>query len=142
MQTSTEQIAPLGSHQFLDQLNLAYHREVAVRLLSDPQAVLSRARGNLSRWLAEYEDGDEPACLVEWQQLLETRTVKELVAILIDDSDEGQRLRSSTPFPGVLKSEERNELFNYYESWAIAVHGEDAHSRPWIPRTPEQNVQA
>jgi len=134
MQTVTDKIAPLGSHQFLDQLNLAYHREVAVRLLADPEAVLNRARGNLRRWLASYESGDEPACFVEWQRLLETRTIKELAAILADDSDEGQRLRQSTPFPGVLTSEERNDLFDHYVNWAVTVHGEDAHSRPWYPK--------
>jgi hypothetical protein len=47
-----EQRIALDSHQFIDLLNLAYHREVAARLLAEPEAVLTRARNNfgLSAW--------------------------------------------------------------------------------------------
>ena len=119
MQPMPEQIAPLGSHQFLDQLNLAYHREVALRLLADPEAVLSQARNNLSRWLAEYEASDGGArCLEEWQHLLATHSVTQLAAIITEDSDEGQRLRQSTPFTGILSAEERKELRTRHEKAA------------------------
>jgi hypothetical protein len=121
MSQPREQIIALDSHQFIDFLNLAYHREVAARLLADPAAVLKRARNNLQRWLAAYQPGEPDArCLEEWQSLLATRTVPELIAILTEDSDEGQRLRSSTPFAGVLSLEERKELRKRCEEIAIA----------------------
>lgn len=130
MQPIPEQIAPLGSHQFLDQLNLAMHREIALRLLADPEAVLSRARNNLSRWLAEYEAGDGGArCLEEWQHLLATHTVAELAAIITEDSDEGQRLRQSTPFVGILSSAERRELRDAYHRVAKAHYPEYLYSQ-------------
>jgi hypothetical protein len=43
-------ISPLGSHAFLDEFALAYHRAVAERLRAEPEAVLERARQNLNRW--------------------------------------------------------------------------------------------
>ena len=116
-----EQGIALDSHQFIDFLNLAYHREVAARLLAHPEAVLNRARNNLQRWLAAYHPGESDArCFEEWQRLLATQTVPELIAIITEDSDEGQRLRSSTPFAGVLSLEERKELHKHCEEMATA----------------------
>jgi hypothetical protein len=121
MAVNDEQPSPLGSHQFLDKLALAYHREIAARLLTDSEAVLDRARRNLRRWLAAHEPGSaEARCLEEWQRLLETRSVDELVAIITEDSDEGQRLRSSTPFTGILSLQERKELRARCEEESIA----------------------
>jgi hypothetical protein len=121
MTQSRKQGIALDSHQFIDFVNLAYHREVAARLLADPEAVLKRARSNLERWLAAYQPGESDArCLEEWQRLLAARTVPELIAIITEDSDEGQRLRSSTPFAGVLSLEERKELRRRCEEMAIA----------------------
>jgi hypothetical protein len=111
----------LDSHQFIDFVNLVYHREVAARLRADPEAVLNQARHNLQRWLLAYQPGEPDArCLEEWRHLLETRTVSELIAIITEDSDEGQRLRSSTPFAGILSLEERKELRRRCEEMAIA----------------------
>ncbi len=119
MTTIPDNIAPLGTHRFLDQLNLGYHRLVAARLLADPDAVINQARGNLRRWLADYEPGSGDArAFEEWQHLLETLTVPELANILIEDSDEGQRLRSSTPFTGIVPAEERKRLHSQYEKAA------------------------
>jgi hypothetical protein len=100
-----ERPSPLGSHQFPDKLALAYHREIAARLLADPEMVLNRARSNLKRWMTVHAGTGTARALEEWQALLETRTIPELVALMTEDSDEGQRLRSSTPFTGILTEE-------------------------------------
>jgi hypothetical protein len=118
METMTEQIAPLGTHRFLDQLNLGYHRLVAERLLATPEEVLSVAIENLRRWQRVHEGTTTAQAIFEWQSLIETRTVAELAATLTEDSDEGQRLRQSSPFMGVLTEEERNSLFDEYEKRA------------------------
>lgn len=89
-----EQIAPLGSHQFLDQLNLAYHHGVAVRLLADPQAVMQTALDNLQRWMPAHEGTGSAFALEEWRVLLVTKPVQELVEVINQDSDEGQRLEA------------------------------------------------
>ena len=106
-----EQSAPIGSHQFIDQLALAYHREIAARLLAAPDEVLNRARSNLKRWMKVHEGTGTVRALEEWQNLIDTLTLSDLIAKMTEDSDEGQRLRQSTPFAGVLSEQERKEVF-------------------------------
>ena len=104
-------VSPLGSHAFLDEFALAYHRAVADRLRAEPEAVLERARRNLHRWTEGDAFGPgELASLEEWQRILGEADVDRLVEIITDTSDEGQRLRSSSPFVGVLSPEERLEI--------------------------------
>lgn len=110
---------PIGSQQAIDALSLDYHREVAGRLLSAPETVLDRARNNLKRWMTVHEGTGSASALAEWQSLLDTKTVQELIEIIIEDSDEGQRLRSSTPFTGILSSQERQALRAKHEERAF-----------------------
>ena len=109
--TSTAQLAPIGSQRFIDLVALDYHRLVAERLQTNPEAVLRDARENLQRWMPIHEGSGSDLALLEWQQLLNTKTITELIAIILDDSDEGQRLRSSTPFAGYLTNEESLALW-------------------------------
>src|SRR5258708_7795346 len=99
-------------------VNLAYHKEVAERLRAAPDDVLAIARDNLRRWLANYEPG-EGRCFEEWRDLLDRCTLDQLVAIITEDSDEGQRLRQSTPFAGILSLEERREIVRRCEEKAV-----------------------
>lgn len=101
----------LGSHAFLDDFALAYHRAVAERLRAEPEAVLEHARRNLDRWAEGDAFGPgERASLEEWLEILGEADVDRLIKIMTDTSDEGQRLRSSSPFVGVLSPEERLEI--------------------------------
>ena len=101
----------LGSHQFLDDFALAYHLAVAKRLRERPDAVVSRARQNLNRWLEGDTFGPgERQSVEEWQKILDGSDVEQLIQIITDTSDEGQRLRSSSPFVGALTPEERLEI--------------------------------
>jgi hypothetical protein len=104
-------ISPLGSHAFLDEFALAYHRAVAERLRSEPEAVLEHARQTLNRWTEGDAFGaGEQASLEEWREILGEADVDRLIEIFTDMSDEGQRLRSSSPFVGALSPEERLEI--------------------------------
>jgi hypothetical protein len=120
MVSPNEQRAPADSHQFLDRLALAYHRVIAERLLASPEAVLSVARDNLRRWIKRHAGTGTVQALEEWQRLIETRPARELAAILTEDSDEGQRLRQSSPFAGVLSEHERKEVFARCEEGLLA----------------------
>jgi hypothetical protein len=104
-------ISPLGTHAFLDEFALAYHRAVAERLRAEPEAVLERARRNLNRWTEgdAFGEGDQ-ASLEEWREILDEADVDRLIEIMIETTDEGQRLRSSSPFVGALSPEERLEI--------------------------------
>jgi hypothetical protein len=103
--------SPLGSHAFLDEFALAYHRAVAERLRSEPEAVLERARRNLNRWTEGDTFGaGEHASLEEWRQILVEADLDRLIEIMTEMTDKGQRLRSSSPFVGALSPEERLEI--------------------------------
>ena len=105
------QVIPIDSQQFIDLVSLEYHKEIAALLMTDPDRVIEKARANLKRWLLAYERGTREAwCFEEWEEILNRYTVPELIAIITEDSDNGQRLRSSTPFVGLLPSEEREEI--------------------------------
>lgn len=104
-------VSPLGSHVFLDEFALAYHRAVAARLRAESSVVLEHARRNLDRWTEGDAFGPRDlASLEEWRQILDEAEVGRLVELIIDASEEGQRLRSSSPFVGALSPEERLEI--------------------------------
>lgn len=112
-------ISPLGSHAFLDEFTLAYHRAVAERLRAEPEAVLEHARQKLNRWT----DGDafgagERASLEEWREILGEADMDHLIEIITDSSEEGERLRSSSPFVGALSPQERLEILDACEQRA------------------------
>lgn len=107
----TTGISPLGTHAFLDEFALAYHRAVVERLRAEPETVLERARRNLNRWAKGDAFGPgEQASLEEWRGILGGSDVERLIEIITEESEEGQRLRSSSPFVGALSSEERLEV--------------------------------
>lgn len=114
-------VSPLGTHQFLDDFALAYHRAVAERLRVDPEVVLSHARQILNRWLEGDAFGPgERQPVEEWQKILDGSDVGRLIQIITDTSDEGQRLRSSSPLVGTLTPEERLEILAACEQRATA----------------------
>jgi hypothetical protein len=47
---------------------------------------------------------------MEWSVIM-TRPWEEIRTILLDESEEGQRLRQSDPFCGILSPEERWEIY-------------------------------
>jgi hypothetical protein len=101
----------LGTHQLLDDIALAYHRAVAVRLRRDPEAALGVARRNLARWLSGGAfDGAGAAALREWESLLDGSGVGRLIECITAETEEGQRLRSSSPFVGAIPEEARLEI--------------------------------
>jgi hypothetical protein len=114
MTNTAAQLAPIGSQRFIDLVALDYHRVVAERLQTDAETVMRDARENLKRWMPIHEGTGSELALLEWQELLDTKTVPELIAILLEDSDEGQRLRSSTPFAGYMSDEESLAFWRHH----------------------------
>lgn len=120
MTNTAAQPLDIDSHQFLDWVNLTLHREIAARLKADAETVLARARQNIQRWMPAHVGTISESALTEWEHLLATKTPLELVAIITEDSDEGQRLRQSTPFTGILTQAERDELWRRCEEGLIS----------------------
>ena len=84
---------------------------MATKLEAQPQ-LLDVARANLQRWLRT----NPSAALREWWQVLDGATLPALLALLRSTDDEAARLRQSSPFAGLLTSEERQAILNDYES--------------------------
>ncbi len=98
---------------FVDYFSLMLHRVVAEKMLVDEAKILQTAQNNLSRWLrSESFAGSERFALIEWQEILENSTPQEIQKIITQDNEEGQRLRSSSPFVGVLSETEREKIWS------------------------------
>jgi hypothetical protein len=99
------------SHQWIDQRSLALHEAVAVKLEAQPQ-LLEVARRNLERWLQQ----NAATALREWRRILDSTPLPGVVALLRSSSEEATRLRQSSPFAGLLTTEERRAIMAAYES--------------------------
>jgi len=93
------------NHAFQDGVSLEIARRVAARLTASPEP-LRVALDNLIRW--SHQNANAPAllrCYAEWRIIL-AQPVGQVCARLCEESDEGQRLRQSSPFAGVLPASE------------------------------------
>ena len=84
-------------------------RIVVQRIDADP-ALRSIARENLGRW-RRHAGGTLTRTHQEWEAILD-RPWSETRTILLDESEEGQRLRSSHPFKGIVTDKERRAVID------------------------------
>ena len=99
-------IAYVRTHQEIDRRSLEMVRRIVAKIDADPERQgLGHARRVCERWVAQ---GIRSAR--EWLTLLD-KPWEEMRAILLDESDEGQRLRQTDPFCGILTPEERWEIY-------------------------------
>jgi hypothetical protein len=97
------------SHPWHDQLGLLYHRAIAEKIRRQP-SLLHIAKDNLSRWMSAEPEATPSQARREWQLILNSNNIPEIIRLMIDSSEEGHRRRQSTPFAGYLSLEERNAL--------------------------------
>ena len=95
-------------HPEIDARSLKRHRLMVAKIDAEPR-LIDIAFENLERWMALKPERPNQ-CDVEWMEILTTKPWKEAREILLDESEEGQRLRSSSPFGGILTSEERRSF--------------------------------
>ena len=79
--------------------------KIAVARIDRDPALVEIGLDNIERWTRQ-KDGCLPPCHAEWKALIKERPWPELRALLLQDTDEGQRLRSSHPFVGLVTVEE------------------------------------
>ena len=111
--TFTSELIGLGGnvgegHPEIDQRTLERTRLIVANVDADP-TLIEVAVENLRRWIARTS-GAANACDVEWARLLAEKPWREFREMLLKGSDEHQRLRSSSPFAGVLTEEERRPV--------------------------------
>lgn len=103
-------------HDLIDRRSLALNKFVAEKIRQQPE-LMDLVRNKLERLLKEARLSESSKdALREWQTILSTHSLHEVLKILTEDSNEGQRLRQSSPFSGVLSQRERLEIFRRYES--------------------------
>lgn len=97
-----------SDHRFLDARSLAMHCRIAQKVARDPD-LLDKARENLERWAAKSK-GPKPRYLREWEHILD-RPWPAIAELITSMSEEANRLRSSSPFAGVLTEDERDQVY-------------------------------
>ena len=89
------------------------HSLIAQKLMHQP-SLIEKARHNVERWLRRYES-DRPRALIEWQQIL-ARPIPEIAAMIVAQTEEGVRLRQSSPFAGFLTPAERRRVYEAFRA--------------------------
>src|SRR5688572_25778773 len=102
-----------SSHRLLEARSLAMHAVIAQKIERDPQ-LLDVPRNNLKRWRARWDE-QLPAWHEEWTGIMQ-RPWSEIAAIITEPSEEGARLRQSSPFPGVLTAAERRRIYEAFRA--------------------------
>jgi hypothetical protein len=103
---------PKLSHQWIDLVDLAMNRAVARKIRREPK-LFKRAQRTLARW--EKARRACPPPLHEWKQILRNNDMNTVLRILTRPDDEGQRLRSTAPFCGILTDREVQAIWARYD---------------------------
>ncbi len=89
------------------------HCVIAEKISRDPK-LLDIARENIARWSAKSAD-PQRGYLKEWRDILD-REWPEIAELMTNMSEEATRLRSSSPFAGVLDARERERIYAAFRS--------------------------
>jgi hypothetical protein len=93
--------------------SIALHREIAKKLKNNPK-LWDIPQKNIEKW--KKQRGRLIPAFMEWENILENNKREQILFILESDSEEAVRLRSSSPFTGILTESERKRIF---ESFSI-----------------------
>ncbi|MEH1030680.1 helix-turn-helix domain-containing protein [Micromonospora profundi] len=97
-----------------DQLkSLWLHQAVAGNLVTDPDAVLGKARENLDRLLRQHRDTMTEVWLKRWEIKIE-EGVGAVLKTLTSDDPEAVELRQNSPFAGVLSQSQRKKILESF----------------------------
>jgi hypothetical protein len=97
----------MRTHQQIDARSLDMARAIVAKIDADPaHAGLQKPRDVCHRW---HANSPNPSTR-EWLEILE-RPWEEIRAILLDESENGKRLRQTDPFCGILTPAERWAIY-------------------------------
>ncbi len=91
------------SYQKSDYQSLEFHKLVVTKLQEDP-SLIQKALNNIYLW--KIQNTNPQPYLDEWLIHID-KELDHLLAFLESETDEAQRLRSSSPFVGIITQEER-----------------------------------
>jgi hypothetical protein len=102
-----------SSHRLAEARSLAMHCVIARKIEKD-QTLLLIAEKNIDRWTGQRV-GSKPAWLREWQRLLRLPW-QQIAALVTEPSENGARLRQSSPFAGILTNAERWRIYEAFRT--------------------------
>ena len=113
--------AGMNWHEVIDERSIELHGVIARELRANPEK-LDLVVAWIQRFLddPEYSDQNKDA-LAEWMEIIREGLPRVLEA-LADESDEGQRLRQSSPFAVLMPQDERARIFAKYEARRPLTH--------------------
>ena len=107
----------MRTHQEIDRRSLRLAQSVAARIDADPQRRgLAQALQTCARW---HRRAPAPAYR-EWLVILD-KPWAEVRRVLLDPSEEGCRLRQSSPFCGILAPRERWDIYREFRDHDAAT---------------------
>ena len=112
MRKTTRTMPPARSHQWIDLVNREMCLEIAAKVRRDPK-LMRIPRENLRRWRRKIRPW--PPAFREWESIIDRHPTERILEILTQDNDEGQRLRQSDPFIGILTEAERRSFLKFDE---------------------------
>ena len=109
----------MKTHEEIDQRSLALARAVAVEIDRDPERRgLRKARETCARW---FRDTPAPA-LAEWLVIL-NQEWDQVRTVLLNEHEEGRRLRESSPFCGILSPRTRWDIYRRFSAEGGSASG-------------------
>lgn len=102
-----------SSHRLLEARSLAMHAIIARKIERDPK-LLAIAHRNVERWSTRWKDAP-PAWLQEWRKVLQ-QPWQHIAALITEPSENGARVRQSSPFAGILTNEERWRVYEAFRA--------------------------
>lgn len=109
-------------HAVIDERALEMDTVIARELRDDP-AKLDLVVAWIDRFLADpnYSMHSKDA-LAEWRDLIHAQGLPGVLAALADRSEEGQRMRQSSPFAILMPQDERRQILARYEARRPRTH--------------------
>lgn len=89
------------------------HAVIAAKITRDPE-LLAKPRENIERWSARIGK-NPPRWIAQWRSIL-ALPWPQIAALITTPSEEGARLRQSTPFAGILTAEERRRIYEAFRA--------------------------
>jgi excisionase family DNA binding protein len=98
-----------------EEKSLRLHQALLTPMLTEPNAVIAKARHNLDRWTGMHRsDGMAMLYFDKWNRVLD-QGLDALVDVLISTSQEARELRQNSPFAGVLPNETRLQVLRTFK---------------------------
>ena len=98
------------TYQNSDYRSLELHKLIAAKLKENPRLV-NTALENIERW--KMKNNFPQPYLDDWLNII-NHGLEPLLDFLASETEEAARLRSSSPFTGILTQEERNDIFRLF----------------------------